>query len=120
MTVQRICRAWSVAIVALVFAASVIVHASPAHAAAKPTIASVALYGGSEFRAVSAIVWGATGVVVCVSGKCVKAFKQRAGLWTAPASGLPALRRGQRRQVVVFAANSTGQFAYATTQAVVR
>lgn len=120
MTVHRISRTWSVAIVALVFAGCVLAQASPAHAAAKPTIGPVALFGSSEFRAASAIVWGATGVVICVSGRCVKAFKQRAGVWTAPASGLPLLRRGQRRQVVVFAANATGQLAYATTSAVVR
>lgn len=120
MTFHHFSAKWALMVVAIVLSACAIAQASPAAAATKPAIGPTALYGSSEFRAASAVVWGATAVAICVSGKCVKAFKQRAGLWAAPASGLPMLRRGQRRQVVVFAVNATGQFAYATTHPVVR
>ena len=70
-----------------VAAAWAVAMGSPAVAATKPAVGAVALYGNSEFRAASAVVWGATGVAICVSGKCVKVYKQRPGYWTAPASG---------------------------------
>lgn len=120
MTVDRFSATWAVTAVTVGCLLGALASATPATAATKPVIGPVALYANSEFRAVSAVVGGATGVAICVSGKCVQAFKQRAGFWTSPASGLPILTRGQRRQVVVFAVNATGQFAYATTQTVVR
>ena len=120
MTLRRLSCTRAMLAVVFVAAAWAVALGSPAVAATKPVIGAVGLYSNSEFRAASAVVWGATGVAICVSGKCVKAYKQRPGYWTAPASRLPLLRAGQRRQVVVFAVNSSGQFAYVATNVTVR
>jgi hypothetical protein len=95
--------------------------ASPVAAASKPSIRGVALYSGDEFGAVRIAVFGAKSVVVCVSRKCKPAFKSSvAGLWTSPASGLPTLRKGQSREVIVFAAAAGGGVSYLVKRAVVK
>jgi hypothetical protein len=82
---------------------------APVIAASKPSIRAVALYSDSEFGAVTIIVFGAKDVVVCVSRRCKPAFRSSvAGVWGAPASGLPRLRKGQTREVIVFAAGAGG------------
>jgi hypothetical protein len=65
-------------------------------------------------------VYGASGVAVCVSGKCVRALKSQSGVWNVLPTGLPKLVKGQSRQVIVFAASSTGGFSYLIKQVTVK
>jgi hypothetical protein len=65
---------------ALVAATMCVVLTQPAAAATKPKIGLVSLYGG-EFSSVQATVWGAVGVVICVSHTCARAERLASGRW---------------------------------------
>jgi hypothetical protein len=76
---------------------------SSAVAASKPSIRGVELHGKSSFVAVWLVVYGSKDIVVCVSRKCTRAFNGGAGSWNSLVHGLPNLRKGQNREVIVFA-----------------
>jgi hypothetical protein len=96
------------------------IAARDATAATNPRIVGVSLVAGQPFTAGTVVVYGASGVAVCVSGKCVRAIKSQSGIWNVAPPGLPYLVRGQSRQVIVFAASSTGGFSYLKKQVTVR
>ena len=68
-----------------------------AAAATNPRIVGVSLVAGKPFTAGTVVVYGASGVAVCVSGKCVRAVKAQSGIWNVTPPGLPHLVRGQSR-----------------------
>ena len=95
----------------LAMAAAVLCVAStlsaPAAQAAFPRVTGVALYSQREFDAVRVRVRPAAQVIVCVSGSCRVALRWGRTLWTVAAGRLPfRLRRGQHRQVQIFASSN--------------
>jgi hypothetical protein len=110
------------ALIAVVLAALVTVALLPgdAPAATNPRIIGVSLVAGHEFTAGTVVVYNASGVAVCVSGKCKRALKSQPGVWNITPSGLPKLVRGQSRQVIVFAVSSSGAYAYYKKQVTVK
>jgi hypothetical protein len=91
-----------------------------APAATNPRILGVRLVAGEEFTAGTIVVYNATGVAICVSGKCKKALKSQPGIWNVTPKGLPKLVKGQSRQVIVFAVSSGGSYAYYKKQVIVK
>jgi hypothetical protein len=90
----------------------------PAAAAAKPSIRGVAIYS-RNFQPITAIVFGASRVVVCVSRKCKEAFRlPQAGIWTMFNPGVD-LKKGQSREVIVFAASATGEVSFLVRRVIV-
>jgi hypothetical protein len=91
----------------------------PAVAAAKPSIRGVSIHS-REFIPIRAIVFGAARVVICVSRVCTTAIRQsQPGLWTT-LGGRVDIRKGQTREVIVFAASSTGEVSYLVTRVLVQ
>lgn len=91
----------------------------PAAAAAKPSIRAVAI-DSRAFIPITAIVFGASRVVICVSRRCTAAIRQsQAGVWTALGGGLN-LRKGQSREVIVFAAGATGEVSFLVRRVIVK
>jgi hypothetical protein len=91
----------------------------PAAAAAKPSIRGVAIHS-REFIPITAIVFGASRVVICVSRKCKAAIRQsQVGVWTTLGGGLN-LRQGQSREVIVFAASATGEVSFLVRRVTVK
>ena len=117
-TRRSILAAFVALMLAGVFIATI--AAPDAVAATNPRIIGVSLVAGKPFTAGTVVVYGASGVAVCVSGKCVRAVKAQSGIWNVPPPGLPHLVRGQSRQVIVFAASSTGGFSYLRKQVTVK
>ena len=92
----------------------------PAAAATKPSIRAVAIDSRNVFVPITAIVFGAARVVICVSRKCELAFRQtQVGVWTTNGRGL-TLRKGQSREVIVFAASATGEVSFLVTREIVK
>jgi hypothetical protein len=69
-----------------------------APAATNPRILGVSLVAGHEFTAGTIIAFNASGVAICVSGKCKRALKSQPWVWNVTPSGLPKLVRGQSRR----------------------
>jgi hypothetical protein len=90
-----------------------------AFAATKPKISTIALHD-REFLAATAVVSGATGVAICISRRCRKAIKVGPSLWILNAAETPSLRKGQRREVIVFAVNAAAQFSFSAQRVTVR
>jgi hypothetical protein len=95
---------------ALVAATMCVVLTQPAAAATKPKIGLVSLYGG-EFSSAQATVWGAVGVVICVSHTCAMAERLASGRWLMGGDRAPLMLRGRHRRVIVFAVSATGGLA---------
>lgn len=89
-------------------------------AATNPRIFGVGLVAGKIFTAGTVIVYNASAVSVCVSGRCKKALKSQPGIWNVTPSGLPKLAKGQSRQVIVFAVSASGAHAYYKKQVTVK
>jgi hypothetical protein len=100
--------------------ASAAVLPSDAPAATNPRILGVALVAGQEFTAGTIVVFNASSVAICVSGKCKRALKSQPGIWNVTPSGLPKLVKGQSRQAIVFAVSSGGASAYLKKQVTVK
>ncbi len=90
----------------------------PAVAATKPSIRGVSI-NLRNFVPISAIVFGAARVVICVSRVCESAFRAEVGLWTAPGRRV-FLRKGQSREVIVFAASTTGEVSFLVRRVIVQ
>ena len=92
----------------------------PAAAAAKPSIRGASIHSRA-FVPITAIVFGASQVVICVSRQCEVAFRQpQPGIWTTIGRRLTSLRKGQSREVIVFAASSTGEVSFLVRRVIVQ
>ena len=90
----------------------------PAAAATKPSIRAVAIHS-DWFVPIAAIVFGASRVVICVSRNCKAANRGSAGVWATLGGGLN-LRKGQSREVIVFAASATGEVSFLVRRVTVK
>ena len=120
MTVAKPRLILSVLIAVLLAGLATTVLSRDAAAATNPRIFAVSLVAGHTFTAGTIIVYNASAVSVCVSGQCKRALKSKPGIWNFTPSGLPRLRRGQSRQVIVFAVSSGGASAAYKKQVTVR
>jgi hypothetical protein len=107
-------------LVALATAAFLPRGAGAAAPATNPRILGVALVAGSSSTAGKIVVYNASGVAICVSGKCKPAEKLQNGLWNVTPRGLPQLAKGQSREVFVFAVSPSNAFSIMRKQVTVR